>query len=171
MSTGAYVLTVSNCGMLNDVTITGDVVVRNPYGYLPGTEIHKVRLYRWFVALHVSLLILWAALVVRWRREVLPFHCCIFLVLLLGLGESALHLWMLSSWNRTGFRSTWLLVTAQVASSTRSACALTLLLAASSGWSITSDKLDPDTLSGMKVVAPLCVLSELTFKMVGSFRF
>merc|ERR1712232_1091701 len=44
-SAGVYVLVLANCGDLADVTVTGHVVVRNPYGYLPGTDYQKLPLY------------------------------------------------------------------------------------------------------------------------------
>lgn len=44
---GVYALTVSNCGDMDGMLISGSVRVRNPYGFLAGTTYHKLPIYQW----------------------------------------------------------------------------------------------------------------------------
>ena len=36
---GRYFLVISNCGDMEGARVTGDIVARNPHGYLPGDEV------------------------------------------------------------------------------------------------------------------------------------
>ena len=101
--TGVYILMFSNCqGSNPPVAVTGRVSVKNPYGYLPGTEYYKLPFYGWLSVLYTVLAFVWLGLSVKWWREALSLHACIAGVIFLGLMECFFFFVFFSDWNSDG---------------------------------------------------------------------
>merc|ERR1719161_1449369 len=67
--TGIYVLMLSNCGPLADLSMTGTIIVKNPYGFLPGNEYHKLPFYGWLLVVYLACAAIWTCLSARWWKE------------------------------------------------------------------------------------------------------
>jgi len=143
--TGAYMLAVSNCGQFTDARISGKVVVKSPYGFLPGSDYPKLRLYEWLSIAYMAIGLVWMVFSVRYFKELLSIHSCIGCVILLGLIESFLQCWFLSDWNSSGVRSNPLFFLAAVAGVAKSTFSYVILLITSLGWGVTRPHLDKDT--------------------------
>jgi len=140
--TGVYILVISNCGSINSGSITGSVVVKNPHGFLPGNEYHKLPFYGWLSIFYTMLAAFWMYLSVKWWRELSSIQNCISLVIGLGLIESFLWWCFFDDWNDSGTRATPLFFLSLIASVFKSIFSYMLVLVASLGWGVTRPYLD-----------------------------
>jgi len=140
--TGMYILWLSNCGNVSSGVLSGSVVVKNPYGFLPGNEYHKMPFYGWLGILYMMLACIWLSLSVWWWRELFSIQNCIAGVILLGLVESFLWYGFFSDWNSAGNHSKILFIASVFSSVAKSAFSYMLILVASLGWGVTRPYLD-----------------------------
>merc|ERR1719284_1495587 len=110
--TGVYILIFSNCGDFNDAYVSGTVIVKNAYGFLPGNEYHKMPFYGWLLLVYVVLALVWFGLSLRWWRELFNIQNCIAAVIFFGLLESFLWYIFFQDWNNAGIRGKFLFILA-----------------------------------------------------------
>lgn len=141
-TTGVYALVISNCGSLNRATVTGSVVVKNPFGFLPGIDYYKMPFYLKLCLAYGGLGLIWGLLSVRFWREIFNVQSCIAAVIGLGLVEAFFWYLCYHDWNETGERSWFLFVCGNIFSVARSIFSYVLVLVGSMGWGITRPYLD-----------------------------
>lgn len=92
---GAYVLLVSNCGgELAGATLSGSVVVRNPYGYLDGREYWKLLLYGGAAVAYVVVIGVYLYVLLRGWAFASYIHVAMVLLGVIGAAE-AFSWWLL----------------------------------------------------------------------------
>jgi len=97
--TGVYLLVISNCGNLSSARITGTASVRNPHGYLPATEYHKIGFWGATILIYILLVAFWGALVLKDWSNLLALQKELLVVCLLGVAESIIMLKLYLTWN------------------------------------------------------------------------
>uniref|UniRef100_A0A7S2ZYV8 GOST seven transmembrane domain-containing protein n=1 Tax=Rhodosorus marinus TaxID=101924 RepID=A0A7S2ZYV8_9RHOD len=101
--TGIYQVVFSACDEnLGNVSSTGDVAFRNPYGYLPGQLYGSIPFYRVLSVSYAVVTLLWLLVFFIYRRVSLPLHRYMSIALILGLGESIVSAWNYTELNVTG---------------------------------------------------------------------
>mmetsp|Transcript_95550 Transcript_95550/g.270523 ORF Transcript_95550/g.270523 Transcript_95550/m.270523 type:complete len:523 (+) Transcript_95550:59-1627(+) len=169
-ATGVYILVFSNCGGLSGAVVSGSVIVKNSYGFLPGNEYHKMPFYGWLSLLYVFLALVWMALSFRWWRELFHIQYCITIVILLGLVEAFLWWIFFNDWNHSGLRGRFLFVMAILSSVVKSIFSYMLVLVASLGWGVTRPYLDHKTIVKVQAVCFLYITLDFIREYVLSFR-
>lgn len=169
-STGVYILMFSNCGDYTDATVSGSVLVKNPYGYLPGIDYHKMPFYGWLSLGYTFLAVIWMALSLRWWRELFNIQNCVAVVILFGLMESFLWYIYFNDWNTNGTRGKFLFVLAILSSVVKSVFSYMLVLVASLGWGVTRPFLDKMVVLKIQAVCFLYIVLDVIREVVLSFR-
>eukprot|EP00392_Amoebophrya_sp_AT5.2_P012735 g12842.t1 len=151
---GVYLLIFSNCGAEEKIKIAGRVVVRNPFGYLPGVDYYKWPLYGYLALLYLVLLGYdhnlfcvirkyidtgyWVLRSCMYRKQLFAIHRCIGFVILIGLLECGL-------------------------------CQVLVLLA-SLGWGITQPTLPRNTIFKIQLLTFLYLILDSVREVVLSVR-
>lgn len=169
-TTGVYILVFSNCGDFTEATVSGRVVAKNAYGYLPGNEYHKMPFYGWLLVVYVVLGVIWAALSLRWFKELFNIQNCISAVIGFGLVESLLWYLFFNDWNVHGFRGRVLFILSILASVVKSIFSYMLVLVASLGWGVTRPYLDHDVVIKIQILSFLYIVLGFIREAVLSFR-
>eukprot|EP00929_Paragymnodinium_shiwhaense_P050088 TRINITY_DN25246_c0_g1_i1.p1 TRINITY_DN25246_c0_g1~~TRINITY_DN25246_c0_g1_i1.p1 ORF type:complete len:510 (+),score=110.88 TRINITY_DN25246_c0_g1_i1:132-1661(+) len=169
-STGIYILVLSNCGDLNEATVSGNVIIKNSYGFLPGIEYHKLPFYGWLFLGYVILAIVWLALSLRWWKEVFNIQNCIAAVIFFGLVESFLWYIFYHDWNSSGRRGKIVFVLAIWSTVVKSCFSYMLVLVASLGWGVTRPFLDSQVIRKIQVMSFLYIVLDFIREAVFSFR-
>lgn len=144
-ATGIYVLVFSNCGSLPEATLTGSVVVKNAYGFLPGIEYHKLTFYGSLTSVYGLLALVWMAASIRWWKESFTIQNCISVVIFFGLVEAFMGWFFYHDWNINGVRNNVLFTFLTLFAVLKSTFSYTLVLVASLGWGVTRPYLDQQT--------------------------
>lgn len=157
LATGEYTLLVSNCNAF-DVKLSGIVIVKSGYGFLPANEYVKMKLYGWLLVIYLLSSIVWIALSVRWRTELFQIQFCIGTMVFIAMLQSCMWFVALQSWNRHGVRGKVVFSVAIFLSVAKSIFSYMLLLVASLGWGVTQPYLDSRIVRKLKmyVVAYTC---------------
>lgn len=166
---GAYVLLYSNCGSFDQGAATGEVVVKNPYGFLPGIEYRKLSLYGWLMVFHGILLFLWLASILRWWKDLFYVHSGIALIITIGVVEAALWAAVYEDWNLTGVRKKPMFFAAILSSVLKTAAIYVIVLVASLGSGVTIPDLDSKT--SMKIHVLTLVFIVLDFGKTSVMAF
>jgi hypothetical protein len=169
-STGVYVLVISNCGDLNRATVTGSIVVRNPFGFLPGNEYHKMRFNGWLCLWYIFLGLIWAGLSLQHWKGLFNIQGCIAGIIMLGCMEAFAWYLFLHSWNGDGERSWFLFGTGVLLSVTKSIFSYVLVLVGSMGWGITRPYLDAGDAQRIRWVSAVFIILDFTRRVVTSFQ-
>jgi hypothetical protein len=74
---GPYVLIFSNCGERDDLEVDGSIVVRNPSGYLPASDVKKVTFYQYLSSAYLVLGMLWFLNSMYWWEQIFRIQSCI----------------------------------------------------------------------------------------------
>lgn len=167
--TGVYILILSNCGLNEQATVSGTVVVKNAYGFLPGDEFHKMPFYGWLLLVYVLLAVAWMALSIRWWRELFNIQHCISGVICAGLLESFIWYILYHEWNGSGTRNTVLFVISILLSVVKNTLSYVLVLVASLGWGVTVPFLDSGVACRVQAVSCLYIILEFIRELVLSF--
>jgi len=102
---GNYILHIINCQGF-EVTVTGMIVSRNPYGYLPG-EMFMLLPVSGFIALtYMLVLVLYTVLCVIHRKVLMKIQYGILAVLAFGLVEYSAWFFYRLGTNNSGFYNT-----------------------------------------------------------------
>jgi len=169
---GVYILMFSNCGTDPSMTalVSGTILVKNPYGFLPGNEFHKMPFYGWLSITYIGCAILWAGLSIRWWREYIHIQSCISGVIFLGLLECFLWYLYYEDWNTSGLRGKFLFMVSLLASVSKNMFSYMLVLVASLGWGVTRPYLDIDTSRRIKVLSLLYIILAFIREVVLSLK-
>jgi hypothetical protein len=176
-TTGLYLLLLSNCGPEERAPgekpgkISGEVIVRNPYGFLPGVDYPKKSFYAGLTAAHVIFAAGWFALLARWWSQCFHIHWAIGVVIVLGLIESAAWYFFYLDWNYDGRRSTPYWILALGTSEVRAITSYMLLLVACIGWGITCMSLEPGTVRSIKGISVLYLILDTLRHVAATLRY
>lgn len=140
--TGVYLLAISNCGDTAEVTVSGKVVVRNAYGFLPGNEYGKKIVYAYTTGIYLAMLVYWASQCVQYSDDLIFTHYCLFGVIAMGLVESSLWFIHLVEWNSSGEAMRFLLTAAMLFSGLKHMMTLLLVLVTAMGKGVTVPTLE-----------------------------
>ncbi|CAD7956519.1 unnamed protein product [Amoebophrya sp. A25] len=167
---GVYLLIFSNCGKAEDIAIAGNVVVRNPFGYLPAIDYPKWPLYGWLCAVYLALIAYWLLRCWWWWRELFSIHGCIGGVILLGFIECSVWYIFYTEWNENGSRPQALFVAAILGTVAKNIFSQILVLLASLGWGITQPTLPRDTILKIQILTFLYLILDSIREVVLSLR-
>eukprot|EP00405_Crypthecodinium_cohnii_P039631 CAMPEP_0206541042 /NCGR_PEP_ID=MMETSP0325_2-20121206/9371_1 /ASSEMBLY_ACC=CAM_ASM_000347 /TAXON_ID=2866 /ORGANISM="Crypthecodinium cohnii, Strain Seligo" /LENGTH=539 /DNA_ID=CAMNT_0054038893 /DNA_START=220 /DNA_END=1836 /DNA_ORIENTATION=- len=170
-STGVYILIYSNCGSYSEGLVSGSVIVKNAYGFLPGNEYHKMPFYGWMSFIYIVLAAIWMGLSLRWWRETVAIQYCIAAVIFLGLLEATVWWMFFNDWNSTGTRGRFLFIFAILTSVVKSVFSYMLVLVASLGWGVTRPYLDHKTIVRVQILSFLYIVLDFVRESVLSYRF
>jgi len=140
--TGLHYLMYSSCQPdAGDVFIDGHNIWMNPYGHLPGELYFNMPFFFWMTILHLVAILLWGALLIRFREELLPVQGHIAGVLLLAMLE--VQLWYLhyNAFNDHGVRPSALTIAAILSSTVKKTVSRLLVLAVCMGYGIVKPNL------------------------------
>jgi len=170
LESGVYILVFSNCGNFSEAEVSGSVIVKNAYGFLPGNEYHKMPFYGWLSLIYVAMALAWMGLSLRWWRELFHIQYCIAAVIFFGLVEAFLWWMCYNDWNRTGIRGRFLFIMAILSSVVKSIFSYMLALVASLGWGVTRPYLDRRTILKVQGITFLYTVMDFVRTSVLSFR-
>mmetsp|Transcript_32360 Transcript_32360/g.68962 ORF Transcript_32360/g.68962 Transcript_32360/m.68962 type:complete len:522 (+) Transcript_32360:73-1638(+) len=169
-TTGVYILVFSNCGDFFEAKVTGTVIVKNAYGFLPGNEYHKLPFYGWLLLVYVGLAVIWLLLSIRWWKELFNIQNCIAGVIFLGLLESFLWFIFFQDWNHTGLRGKFLFMLSILLTVVKSTLSYMLVLVASLGWGVTRPFLDSQVILKIQILCFFYIVLDFIRETVLSFR-
>jgi len=167
--TGVYVLVFSNCGTVTQAVISGSVIVKNSYGFLPGNEYHKLPFYGWLLCTYVVLALIWLVLSLRWWKELFNIQNCIAAVIFFGLVEAFLWYVFFNDWNNTGVRGK-VFILALLFTVVKSTFSYMLVLVASLGWGVTRPYLDGQVVMRIQLLTFLYIILDFIREAVLSYR-
>ncbi|CAJ1413687.1 unnamed protein product [Effrenium voratum] len=167
---GVYFLVLSNCGSFDKATISGEVVVRNSHGFLPGNEYQKMPFYGILAALCLGIFLVWSLLCLRWWKVLFNIHLAIGFVTFLGILESAVWFFYLSAWNKDGLASKPFFSISVLVSVTKSTLSYMLVLSACLGWGVTKPILDGGTICRISCISIVYIILNVVREVVLSFR-
>lgn len=168
--TGAYILVFSNCGGFDRAVVSGSIVVKNPYGFLPGNEYHRMPFYGWLCIFYTLLALLWLVLSLRWWKDLFNIQSCIGAVILFGLIEAFTWYVFFSDWNASGVRGKFIFILATMATVLKSTFSYMLVLVASLGWGVTRPYLTGDIIKKLQVFSFVYIVLDFIRESVLSFR-
>jgi len=169
-STGVYILVFSNCGDFNSGEVSGSIIVKNSYGFLPGNEYHKMPFYGWLSLVYGTMAMVWMGLSLRYWRELFHIQYCIAAVIGLGLIEAFLQWRFFMDWNDSGIRPRFVFVLAILASVVKSIFSYMLVLVASLGWGVTRPYLDQQTILKVQALSFFYIVLDFVRESALSFR-
>eukprot|EP00931_Biecheleriopsis_adriatica_P063239 TRINITY_DN3824_c0_g1_i3.p1 TRINITY_DN3824_c0_g1~~TRINITY_DN3824_c0_g1_i3.p1 ORF type:complete len:503 (-),score=91.85 TRINITY_DN3824_c0_g1_i3:130-1638(-) len=169
-STGVYILVFSNCGDFSGGEVSGSVIVKNAYGFLPANEYHKLPFYGWLSMVYGVMAMFWMGLSLRYWRELFHIQYCIAAVILLGLVEAFLQWRFFMDWNDSGVRGRLIFVLAILASVVKSIFSYMLVLVASLGWGVTRPYLDQPTILKVQALSFFYIVLDFVRESALSFR-
>lgn len=167
---GVYILMLSNCGMLDDAEISGSVIVRNPYGLLPGIEYYKMPLYVILSLTYACMTAAWGLFLFQWREDLFQVQKNMAAVLSLAFFESIVWYQFLRNWNASGVRSVPLLTIGILLSVLRSLTTYVILLVTSMGWGITRPRLGRCLTCKIVVFSIIYTGLHFTLEMLANYR-
>jgi hypothetical protein len=133
---------MSNCGNFTQGEVSGQVAVRNSFGYMTGTDYHKLSFYGYTAVLYLALTVIWGVLCLTWKQEFIAIHAIVGLVILLKLLESACWTFHLYNMNLSGDSSDSTVCVLVMLTTLTSYTAYTLILVISQGWRMTEEVLE-----------------------------
>ncbi|KAF7458420.1 putative membrane protein [Cryptosporidium felis] len=105
---GIYSLMISNCGNSNEGHLSGQVIIKNVYGFLPGVEFMKIGLYFIGTIFYFLLSIFWIYKCIINNSQLINMQLHMCIVLLLSTLSSLIWLHFFRVWNLTGVQSKYL---------------------------------------------------------------
>jgi len=141
-ATGVYLLIMSNCGNVSLGEVSGQVAVRNPFGYMSGTEYHKLSFYGYTTLFYLALAIIWGVLCLTWMQEFIAIHAIVGLVIGLKLLECVCWTVHLYSMNLSGDSSDSIVCVLVMLTTLTSYTTYTFILVISQGWRMTEEVLE-----------------------------
>lgn len=165
-----YVFVVASCSNAKVANVTGKLEVKHSYGYLPGLDYPKLKLYAVLGVLYTVLLVAWLLLMLRWWSQLFRMQFCMAAVLVLGLVEAAASYWFLADYNAMGLRKAPLLILAITTSICKSFFSYMLVLVAALGWGITRPTLDQCVVYKIWVLSFTYIVLEVIWEIAQNFR-
>mmetsp|Transcript_46229 Transcript_46229/g.130732 ORF Transcript_46229/g.130732 Transcript_46229/m.130732 type:complete len:510 (+) Transcript_46229:94-1623(+) len=167
---GVYMLVFSNCGEFANATVSGSVLVKNSYGFLPGSEYYKMPFFGWLAIVYAIMFAVWAGLLVMKYQELVFLHYYVLGLALVGLLETASWWMTLSTWNATGSKERYLSCAAVVLSVMKVSIAYMFILALAQGWGVTTQALERNTNKKMEALTFFYVVACYVRETTLSFR-
>jgi len=99
---GPYALTITNCGDLTGLAITGSVEVKNPWGFLPATEFNKKAFFAGVAVFYAITALVWTAVALQWWKQLYLIQKVLTAIVWICVVESATGWAMLETWNSGG---------------------------------------------------------------------
>jgi len=140
--TGTYFLLMTNCGNLSQAEVSGQVAVRNPFGFMSGTQYHKLSFFGYNMIFYIVLTVIWLALCVIWRQELIAVHAIVGLVIALKLVENVSWTSHLYSMNMSGEVSDSTVCILVMFTTLTTYTSYTFILVISQGWRMTEEVLE-----------------------------
>jgi len=147
--TGVYFLLMSNCGNFSAGEVSGQVAVRNPFGFMSGTQYHKLSFYSYTTMLYMVLAVIWGVLCLTWRKEFIAIHAIVALVIGMKLVECVSWTVHLYSMNLSGTASDSVICGLVMITTLTSYTSYTFILVISQGWRMTEEVLEDCMLAKM----------------------
>jgi len=139
--TSLYFLIVSNCGNFSQGELSGQVVVRNAFGFMSAIQYHKLTFYCYCMVLYMFLAVIWGYLCLTWRQELIVIHAVVGFVIGLKLVECVSWVGCLYNLNVSGEFS-GIRTSLSIAITTMSSYSTyTWILVISQGWGMTEQTL------------------------------
>merc|ERR1712194_67383 len=142
---GFWYVTVSNCGDTDAPKgakfSSGEIVLSNRYGYLPGEEVPKLSFYLYLFLGYVTIFGLWIVLCSARSPYLLKIHHYITIACLVGALEAACWYASLYHWNFLGHRWWSMISLASFGTVTKQGVSYGLLLLASLGLGVTKPRM------------------------------
>mmetsp|Transcript_62151 Transcript_62151/g.115325 ORF Transcript_62151/g.115325 Transcript_62151/m.115325 type:complete len:490 (+) Transcript_62151:54-1523(+) len=171
MQTGLYVLSLGHCEpSMKGVKVTGDVIMKNPFGYLPGSEYKKLSLYLSLAFVYVGLGTIWLILSLIYHKELFNIQICIGVVLFMGLVEVSLWYVTYFTWNKTGDKNLFMFYGAIFASVVKSIFSYMLVLVGAMGWGITRPSLDKWTHCMIRICVIVFIPLDYIRRVITNFQ-
>jgi len=167
---GPYVLIFSNCGERDDLEVDGSIVVRNPGGYLPASDVKKVTFYQYLSTAYLVLGVLWFLNSMYWWEQIFRIQSCITGVIALSMLEAWAWFVFYSQWNDNGIFPRFLLVMAIFTSVVKTVVSYLLVLVASMGWGITKPFLESFIVKRIVIIGVTYIVFESIRELVMVFR-
>jgi hypothetical protein len=167
---GPYVLIISNCGDRTGMQVKGQVIVRNPNGYLPGSDVRNLQFFRTLSIVYLFLGFLWFCVSLRWYEQLFRIQTCISAVIGLGMLEAWAWYVFYEAWNEGGALPRALLVLAILFSVVKTVLSYLLVLVASMGWGITKPFLEQYVVKRILAVGVAYIVFESVRELVMRFR-
>lgn len=147
--TGVYYLLMSNCGNFTQGEVSGQVAVRNPFGFMSAIEYHKLSFYRYTTGLYMVLALIWGMLCLTWRQEFIAIHAIVGLVIGLKVVECVSWTVHLYTMNLSGNASSQMICILVMITTLTSYTSYTFILVISQGWRMTEEVLEDCMLAKM----------------------
>lgn len=151
--------------------ISGNVVLRGPYGYVSAVELPKILLFGITTGAYACLFLFFGFLMARHRSQVTAIHRYFLGVIFLSLVEAILSSAHYGYWNSTGYISTALMSLSLASTVLRVSCMLTLLLVLGMGWGVTTSTLPPGTKIRVRILWVALVLAETLRQYVDEIHY
>jgi len=170
--TDAYLLTVTNCGERLGGTFTkGEVIVKQPHGYLPGNKILMLSWWGWFTLINTFLCIMWAVAVARHYKALVYIQKAVAACAMMALLEATLTYFQYKEWNGTGTESMVLNAAAMFAYSFKYAFTLRTLMETAAGSGILMERLEVRLAVKMELVCALFFALQWIWKVVMHYKY
>lgn len=144
LESGAYVLVLANCGPTKDAELTGRILVKNPFGFLPGDEIHKLRFYMQLTCAYVLVAMAWSYQAFKWWTELVFYQYVVSAIIFLGLLDTSFSYFYYNDWNESGTPSSILFCISSFFGVAKSMSTVVFVLFAALGLGITRARLDTE---------------------------
>ncbi|KAH0473867.1 MAG: uncharacterized protein KVP18_002334 [Porospora cf. gigantea A] len=151
--------------------ISGNVILRGPYGYISAVELPKLLLYGVSAAGFLLLMLAWAGQMARYRKQVTRIHQLFLAVILISLMESLFWSAHYHYWNNVGYISIPLNVLAVGCTVIRISSLLVLMLVLGMGWGVTKHRLDRGTKLRVRFLWCLIVGAEIARQWVTEVHY
>mmetsp|Transcript_79646 Transcript_79646/g.258129 ORF Transcript_79646/g.258129 Transcript_79646/m.258129 type:complete len:484 (-) Transcript_79646:269-1720(-) len=99
---GPYALTITNCGDLTGLAITGSVEVKNPWGFLPATEFNKKAFFAGVAVFYAITALVWTAVALQWWKQLYAIQKVLTATVWICVVESVTGWAELETWNSGG---------------------------------------------------------------------
>lgn len=117
LASGTYALVVANCAEVDEgLSLSGNIAIRSPWGYLPITHYYKESLYGALAVVNSCVALIWLVFSLRWWRQLLTFQKGMAMVALVAVLESTLWWIFFVTWNKSGVVDKVLFWVSQMAS-------------------------------------------------------
>jgi hypothetical protein len=167
---GAYFLVLTNCGDHSDATLSGKVMLKHTYGFLPGLDYAKLPFYHILSMGYIALAALWMVQSAMWWTEIGQIHICIVVVIFISLMEAFLWWQFYSDWNLHGVKANVWFILAIFATVLKSSVSYMLILVSCLGWGITKPYLERKVMARIITVGTVFMVFDTVREVALSFR-
>jgi len=171
-TTGDYLLAATNCGTPGDATLLkGQVVVKQPHGYLPGNKIWTLHWWGWFTIVNAFLCIVWMIAVARHSSSLLYAQKVIGGIMVAACIEGAVQYFLHKDWNNSGPENMMLFNLAMVFYCMKYVFTLRLLMETASGSGLILAELAWGVTLKMDIACAVFFLMQWAWKLLISYKY